>query len=39
MTNLQRVNEINFQKQLELINKEYKEKEEVMVRIIMENSG
>lgn len=39
LTNIQKGNEISFQKQLEDINREYSEKEELMMRIIMENGG
>ena len=39
LTNIQKANEISFQKQLEQLNKEYKEKEDLMMRIILENGG
>lgn len=39
LSNIQRVNEFNFQKQLEAINAEYREKEELMVKIVLENGG
>mmetsp|Transcript_23012 Transcript_23012/g.22357 ORF Transcript_23012/g.22357 Transcript_23012/m.22357 type:complete len:160 (+) Transcript_23012:2389-2868(+) len=39
LTNIQKANEISFQKQLEQLIKEYKEKEDLMMRIILENGG
>lgn len=39
MRKIQLANEVNFQKELEQISAEYKQKEEMMMRIIMENGG
>ena len=36
---IQQANEINFQKQIEQINIEYREKEELLIKLIMENGG
>ena len=39
MRKIQQASEINFQKELEQMTREYKEKEDTMIRIIMENGG
>lgn len=39
LNNVQKANEINFQKQIEQINKDYRQKEDLMLRIIMESGG